>query len=203
MNQNDIKLTYSIACFDRIRTNYVAIPKCGTTSILHALAKAEDPRLLDSLRNEDFIHSLRIARYITPKEANTNGYSTIATSRCPYQRTLSMYNDLLGKRNTKRIGGSLAFVEAINKARKTKPSITNFLNILARFSDSKRDIHFRSQHYFCKDLENVTLFDITELSRFPFVVDAHMNTTTNTTILSTEEYHMIETIFADDFKLNK
>ena len=129
-----VKFKYSLSTFPKKGVNYVCIPKCGTTTMLHYLL--DQPPFGDVE-----LHSERHVKYISPEEANANGLTTFATIRHPFDRVLSMYKD----QNKRGIGGT------------NKMSLDAFVRMVYTNNDEKLNLHFRTMNYFLAPLKNVKL----------------------------------------------
>ena len=129
-----VKFKYSLSTFPKKGVNYVCIPKCGTTTILHYLL--DQPSL-----GEVQLHSEQHVKYITPEIANRNGLITFATVRHPFDRVLSMYKD----QNKRGIGGT------------NKMTLDAFIRMVYTHNDEALNLHFRTMDYFLAPLENVKL----------------------------------------------
>jgi hypothetical protein len=192
-----IKQQYYLTCFKSLKLNYQKVPKSGTTSILNAL-------LLTNIGH--VAHSEVAVSYISLEEAYNNKYRTFVVTRNPIDRVRSMYKDFFFKRKRFGIGGSPECIKEMLDLRKA-PNFSRFVDILSRYPDSERDLHFKSQKFYCKHdnmeyykLENLK-DNISKLStELTFELTLHA-TNSNSIELTQKDIQSIKDTFKEDFVL--
>jgi hypothetical protein len=200
--EKQIKRLYQLTSFDNLKLNYQKIPKCATTSMLKILIEADKRKSVP----ENLVHNEHQVKYITLKEANTNGYKTFTIVRNPIDRAVSMYIDHFFKRKNLGVGGSKDFVSEITKL-KSNPDFSTFLDILSRYPDEDKDAHFKSQNYYCK-ANNLIILKLEEVKdtisqihpRLTFNIKLHTTNSKNLTV-STENILSIMHTFSTDFEI--
>lgn len=195
MQLNNLKSKYSIISFDKIKTNYIAIPKTGTTSILHELYRMEHGSTPST--NSIWLHSTKNMKFISAEEASDNDYHNLTFTRNPISRAKSAFKDFTQVRTSIGGGqGSDEFLKAFNIVRKNK-NFYDIFKMVQEFPDSERGIHFRSQSSFCilPNLDMRKIENSTEL--FP-----KLNATNSEDILLTlKEAALIHEIYLEDYTL--
>ncbi|MGB5325899.1 MAG: sulfotransferase family 2 domain-containing protein [Pseudomonadales bacterium] len=144
-NQEELKLTTGILELQELGANYWSVPKCGNTSIKFACLRAQGNSFQQD--PEDIyvaVHAVGLAPYIEKKRALQNGLLNFTIIRHPVERALSMYRDLAGKRQGKRIDGSAEFKLAWQTFLGSKHSFDRFVDLMCNFRDKDKDWHFRS-----------------------------------------------------------
>lgn len=147
----NVKLTYSIVSIGPC--NFWAIPKCGNTTIKYLLLKKYKPRWLKSLDDESnqWIHHEKLADYITPFDANTNGLYNFTVVRNPIERFKSLYNDFGYVRKT-----AIPEIKGM--------SIDQLITYISKASNERHlNIHLRSQMYFLKAFRG-DVFNLNDLN---------------------------------------
>lgn len=187
MNQEKIKLTYNISTWEKLGVNFWGIPKVGNTSIKYLLHyKSGNPMQPDDDKNQ-WVHHIKNTSYITPEQAESNGYKNVAVIRNPYDRFMSMWKDVKRRR---RLFGI-----------KNCDIIEDLVKILEETKDKKRNIHFRSQCYFLK-IDNIECIDIHNTERLQSFFEMeipHKNSIKDDVYMSDEIGERVYEIFKDDF----
>lgn len=202
---------YNINCFNSLGLNYWGFPKSGNTSLKYYLLRANDiDRFEDLLETHDenddikrWVHSRSVMTYIDPETAESNGNLNIAAVRHPVSRFLSMYNDFVHKRSGKSAGvqGS-EFREEFNKFREN-PSIEGLIDLLSRFPDKDRDLHFKSQSSYCRS-ESIVYLKLEHVGEILPKIDSRiemgkkLHTTDNKEELSDRLVSRILDLFEED-----
>lgn len=195
-----IKKTYLIASFDKLKINYIAIPKTGSTSILYSLLIANKQTNRKSDNDADqWVHSENLVNYITPEQVKDN-YKNFTVIRDPYDRAYSMYYDFIKRRKNLGVGGTNEFSKEFEKFRNNM-TFENFLEMLLKYPDHERGSHFRTQSRYCI-LDNLELLKLENISNTLEFKLLYLNRSNykNVTI-STKEIDFVLEIYKDDFNL--
>lgn len=126
----------NISSWDKLKVNFWAIPKCASTTIKTHLYLLENNTTPDT--STFFVHDEKYVKFINEIEASQNDYINFTVTRDPYERFISIYNDLILSRPQRGIRAGL------------NPEMS--LNDLIEFIDTSNydilDIHLRPQSYF-------------------------------------------------------
>ena len=150
MMSEALKLRYNITEWERWGLNYVGIPKCGNTMFKWYLLGC--PPIQNMADSNAEIHQEHRARYITPEQANANGYRTVALIRNPLERVFSMWRDFHGKRNGLLGQRDMNLYEFIEKV------------VVPSDDTENTNVHLRSMHYFIKDIKNPWLILLDDIN---------------------------------------
>ena len=150
MMSEALKLKHNITEWERWELNYVGIPKCGNTMFKWYLLGCPTIKVLGDSNAE--IHQEHRARYITPEQANANGFQTVALIRNPLERVFSMWKDFHGKRNGLLGQRDMSFYDFVTQV------------VVPSDDTENTNVHLRSMHYFIKDIKNPTLVLIDDLN---------------------------------------
>lgn len=213
MDQRTIKAQYSIASLDNVGVNYWAIPKCGSTTLLYELIKVDSPNVFEKynkmyMDNEvhQWVHNTRILRYLTAEEALNNGYDNITTVRGPERRFISGYKDFMYKRPNHGIGGTDDYREEFQQIR-ANPSVPAMLDLLVKYNDQQRDIHFRSQTSFLHSPHIVKLNidnihnEVRDKTKLLIDVGQALHVTESDLQLTQYEKDMLFEIYKEDYQM--
>ena len=147
----------NITAWSKLGLNYWGITKCGNTTVKTHLYELENG--VDVLeRKHTRIHGYNL-NYITYCEAMSNGLLNFAVTRHPFDRFMSMYNDLVLSRPKR---GLKAGVES-------NWSINQLLDWLEGQNLNTVDVHFRTQSSFIPTT-GILLIDIKQLSAWPLPI---------------------------------
>lgn len=142
--QRKLKLRYGILSLPEIGANFWSIPKCGNTSVKYACFQAMGIPMQEDVKDVYVsLHAVGIAEYIDKKTAVTNRQHNFSIIRNPVTRSQSMYNDLAIKRRGKSVEGSRKFKRDWQRFIESDHQYSDFVRLLAKYSDEERDIHMR------------------------------------------------------------
>lgn len=185
MNSQQLKLKYNIVQVSELGLNYWAIPKVGNTSIKAAILKAGGV----SYDNEQGVHHHSKLTYISPVTAMSNGLRNLSVVRDPYDRFVSMFADTVRRPRT------FGFRDS--------PSLADLQRHIESRPDNKRNVHYRSQHYFITHF-GVVIPKILHLSESEqisaaFGIDIpHLN---RTTIDQTADHDWVKRVYEQDYNI--
>jgi hypothetical protein len=218
----DVRHRYNITTFDKLKVNYWGIAKCGNSTLKYILYRANNPKSFDHLKKKrgtsknshgnvkvDWISGN--CHFISPSEASKNNCVNFTVLRDPIQRAYSMYAD--ATRSPTRIckSGSSRFkkeAKRIFEQRKSVPSMIDFLNLIAKYSDKERNLHHRTQKSYCL-LDDIIKLDIATLPLTihqihpSLEVNVRLNASRSHPTPSEEILRLIHDIYAEDFELLK
>lgn len=159
-----VQHTYNISTFKKLKLNYWGIRKCANTTMKYILLRAENPKIVEQIEKRDknnvnahgnphrgWVHNRCV--YITPVQAKENGFKNFTVLRDPIQRVCSMYNNCLQRPDRAVASGSDQFKDDM-KVFLQNPTIMGFLDVLEKYPDEERNIHYRSQKSHCL-IENI------------------------------------------------
>lgn len=205
------KKQYSIASFDTLKINFIAIPKTGTSSFLTSLILENG----NDISNLDHVvsHSPKYATYIDKTESIINNFYNISIIRNPYSRLLSQYKDFMyGYKMNHKLNSSNEFKIEYNKIKKDL-DIYSFADFIYSYPNEERDVHFRDQNWFLSHLKDnkkkfyfttenfnnglSTINKMFNLRLKPF----YRNTTQDIKSIDLKKTQLLENYLIDDFKL--
>lgn len=195
-----LKIKYNISQWDNLKINYWGITKSGNTSVKYALLKKCNKNIKNIDDASMWVHENNLAVYIDQLTASKNGYKNIAVTRNPYERAISMYKDLIRRRDT---------IFATHHNNHNITSFDSFLDILINQPDEKRNLHFKTQTYFItKDSrllvdEVYDLNDIPKLNKHLGIDIPHINSIKGKMELTEEQIKKINIIYEADFRILK
>lgn len=141
-----LKLKYNITEWPQWKLNYVGIPKCGNTMMKWYLLG--QPPVVSLLDSNAELHREQDAKYITPAQANANGYRTFALIRNPLERVFSMWKDFHGKRDGLLGQRGMTFYDFVTQV------------VVSSDDTENTNVHLRSMHYFIKDIKEPWLIPL-------------------------------------------
>jgi len=199
------KRRHQITEWDNLGINYWSFSKCGSTSIKNSLVSMKHGKEKDqgSMKDALAIHSSPELKYISPDEAETNGFVNICVVRHPYDRVLSLYRDFALKRPEK------IFISTIVDQNKVT-DLNYFIEEVIGVSTDKDDIHFRSYlgHLTHKGnifADKIYRFENIDMFFFDFNLPVSLLNTTNKTNginvkdLTSIQKKIIRTRYFEDF----
>jgi hypothetical protein len=132
------KRRHQIIEWGNLGINYWSFSKCGSTSIKNSLVYTKHGvKNKQASKDPVEIHRSPYLKYISPDEAETNGFVNVCVVRHPYDRVLSLYRDFALKRPEK------IFINTIVDKNKVT-DLNYFIEEVIGVSTDKDDIHFRS-----------------------------------------------------------
>ena len=196
--------------FPLLGVNFKHITKCGGTTMMIHLISLEENKPISSLFGDvsrhdihTLVNKFRKKYQKSYKEVNDNDYKSFALVRNPYKRFVSMYNDLVIKR---QVRGQKAKIPA-------NCSINEFAIWLQNLDPKKRDIHLKEQNDFLIDnntkekyVQDIITIDLDSMEKnWPFEFDipafkAHVSTTRKTE-LDQATKNIVYQIYKKDFDL--
>jgi len=186
MRQEKLKLLYNISTWDKIGLNFWGVPKAGDTSIKYLLHQVSGSDILESDDKTQWVHNHEFTTYISPDQAIDNGFANIAVTRNPYSRFISMWKDV------KRRGPEFSL---------SCKTIDEFLFHIENTADRKRNVHFRSQSYFLRDI--VQCIDITDTDTLQIYLNhpiPHKNILKGVIELSDRQKERVYNVYKNDFE---
>ena len=191
----------NITSWEKLNVNYWGIPKSGNSSVKKKLIESSTDihEVDDSIHTYDhhIYHSIAVCKYITKKEAISNGFTNFTLVRNPYNRFISMFKDL------KRTGTDYFSIKE-----KNVNTVDNLLHFIENTETSNLNYHFRSQSSFVfvngkiaaekvfklEEMKKLELF--LNLGKFDIVnkIDADI-------VLTEKQKEKIYDIYHKDFKL--
>jgi hypothetical protein len=148
----------NITAWPRLGLNYWGITKCANTTVKTHLYELEhNTQVIESKHIR--IHGYQEINYVTYAEAMSNGLLNFAVTRHPYDRFMSMYNDIILSRPKRAAKAGVKNVSTVNE----------LLNYLEESNLSTVDVHFRTQSSFVPTT-NILLIDVTLLRHWPLAI---------------------------------
>ena len=178
--QKSISRLYSIATFPEKGFNYLAIPKCGTTTMLWYLL--DRPDLVDVKQ----VHHPRYVKYITPQDAMNNGLTTFATIREPFSRIRSMYKYMCDD-----------------------IPIQDFVDRVISEDDKTTNLHFRSMTYYLNLIPDVSLAILENINQYDWLKElccadkiiSHNTTKSRNVMFSESQMLLLSDRYKQDIEL--
>lgn len=197
MTDNINLKNYNITHWPNHNLNYWGIPKCANTSVKYALMD-RDLDNINSKKPYAWIHNTGIQNYIDPSRAISNNCINFTLVRNPISRTLSLYRDIVFKRNKK-----LSVAKKFNID--GSETLHDFLDILEQNID--KNPHFYPQSNFISN-NNILLVDnifkleeINQLEKFLQRDIPLTNATNNKITFNSEHTKRIKNLYNTDFDL--
>lgn len=126
----------NISSWDTLQINFWAIPKCASTTIkthLYLLQYNTTP-----IVSPFFVHDEKYVKFINELEAFENNYTNFTCTRNPYDRFMSIYNDLILSRPERGIQAGL----------NPEMSLNDLIDFINGSNYDNLDVHLKPQSYF-------------------------------------------------------
>ena len=148
----------NITAWPNLGLNYWGITKCANTTVKTHLYELEfNTQVIE--RKHIRIHGYKEINYISYAQAMSNGLLNFTVTRHPYDRFMSMYNDIILSRPKRAAKAGVADVSTVNE----------LLNYLEESDLSTVDVHFRTQSSFVPTT-NILLIDVKHLNNWPLAI---------------------------------
>lgn len=192
---------FNISAWDNINANYWGITKCGNTSVKYGLLEKIGKNIYKPEGIAQWVHGENITKYISKETALSNGYENFTVTRNPYNRSISMFNDFMKRKDL--------YLTALHSSAKKITTLDEFLSYLSTVPTGELNEHFKPQVYFIYENDKLLvdkIFDINEINEINKKYELsipHINKTKNIRTLNPTNISMINNLYHEDFeKLN-